>query len=208
MNSSSSANATISSIASRTRARERPWIEPFRKTFSRPVKSAWKPAPSSSSDATRPPVAMRPVVGFTICEIRRSRVVLPEPFRPTSPTASPGATCSETSRSAQTSRAPEPAARRRPGPSAFAEPSGRHGSAATRGRRGSVRPRRHARAHGSASRPAPRAASAVSGSVRGRTPWPRLKMCPGRPPARCSTSRAARSTCSHGPSRAAGSRLP
>ena len=43
-----------------------------------------------------------------------------------------------------------------------------------------------------------------SGSVRGRTPWPRLKMWPGRPPARSSTSRAAASTRSHGPSSTAG----
>src|SRR4029077_1520448 len=38
-------------------------------------------------------------------EIRRSSVVLPEPLRPTRPTASPGSTASETSRSACTSRA-------------------------------------------------------------------------------------------------------
>ena len=41
-----------------------------------------------------------------IPEITRSSVVLPEPLRPTSPTASPGSTVSETSRSACTSRTP------------------------------------------------------------------------------------------------------
>ena len=36
-------------------------MEPFRKTFSRPVKSGWKPAPSSSSEPTRPPTSTLPV---------------------------------------------------------------------------------------------------------------------------------------------------
>ena len=40
--------------------------------------------------------------------IRRRSVVLPEPFRPIRPTASPGSTGSETSRSAQTSVALAP----------------------------------------------------------------------------------------------------
>ena len=51
-------------------------------------------------------------------------------------------------------------------------------------------------------------ASARSGSVPGRTPWPRLKTWPGRPPARASTSSASRSTTSHGAPSAAGSRFP
>ena len=42
----------------------------------------------------------------------------------------------------------------------------------------------------------------------GRTPWPRLKMCPGRPPARAEHVARRRSTRSHGPSSTAGSRLP
>ena len=107
MNRSSSANETISSIASRTRARDSPWIEPFRYTFSRPVNSGWNPAPSSSSEATRPPASTRPEVGPMIPETMRRSVVLPEPLRPTRPTASPGSTVSETSRSACTSRAPD-----------------------------------------------------------------------------------------------------
>jgi len=52
-------------------------------TFSRPVKSGWKPAPSSSSEPIRPPVATRPSVGAMIPAIRRSSVDLPDPFRPT-----------------------------------------------------------------------------------------------------------------------------
>ena len=46
------------------------------------------------------PFSLRPVVGLMIPEISRSRVDWPEPFRPTRPTASPGSTVSETSRSA------------------------------------------------------------------------------------------------------------
>ena len=44
-----------------------------------------------------------PAVGLMIPATRRSRVVLPEPLRPMRPTASPRATSTETSRSAQTS---------------------------------------------------------------------------------------------------------
>ncbi len=58
----------------------------------------------------RPPTARRPDVGLTIPESRRSSVVLPDPFRPTRPTALPGSTPNETSRNAQTS---EPRACRR-----------------------------------------------------------------------------------------------
>ena len=34
-------------------------MAPFRKTFSRPLKSGWKPAPSSSSEPIRPPTSTR-----------------------------------------------------------------------------------------------------------------------------------------------------
>ena len=47
-----------------------------------------------------------PAVGLMIPETMRNRVDLPEPFRPTRPTASPGSIVSETSCSACTSRAP------------------------------------------------------------------------------------------------------
>ena len=53
-----------------------------------------------------------------------------------------------------------------------------------------------------------RGAVSTLGSVSGSTPCPRLKMCPGRPPRAPSTSSAAASTRSHGPSSTAGSRLP
>ena len=80
-------------------------MAPFRKTFSRPEKSGWKPAPSSSSEPMRPPTATWPSVGLMIPAIRRSSVDLPEPLRPTRPTASPGSTASDTSASAWTSAA-------------------------------------------------------------------------------------------------------
>ena len=47
-----------------------------------------------------------------------------------------------------------------------------------------------------------------STGVCGSTPWPRLKMWPGRPPARASTSRARRRTVSRSASSTTGSRLP
>src|SRR5580765_8010948 len=103
MKSSSSANATISSKRSRMYERFRPRIEPLRKTFSRPVKSGWNPAPSSSSVPILPPTSSRPCVGLMIPATMRSSVLLPEPLRPTSASALPGSTANETSRSAQTS---------------------------------------------------------------------------------------------------------
>ena len=47
-----------------------------------------------------------------------------------------------------------------------------------------------------------------STGVSGSTPWPRLNTCPSRSPARASTSRAFRSTASHGPSRDGGIKVP
>ena len=113
------------------------------------MKSGWNPAPSSSSDPTRPPAATRPVVGLMIPAISRSSVDLPEPLRPTSPTASPGAIPSETS------RAPTPPARpsaraRRGAPSACA--------CRARGRRTAARRPRPR------SRPVSRAPHAVDGA--------------------------------------------
>ena len=73
----------------------------------------------------------------------------------------------------------------------------------------SARPRRsYARLHGARLHELGEARDARPGSVCGRIPWPRLKMCPLRPRARSSTSSAAASRRSHGASSAAGSRLP
>ena len=59
----------------------------------------------------RPPTATRPDVGLMIPESRRSSVVLPEPLRPTRPTALPGSTVNDTSRSAHDVGAAHAAAR-------------------------------------------------------------------------------------------------
>ena len=53
-----------------------------------------------------------------------------------------------------------------------------------------------------------RPASRIAGSVSGSTPWPRLKMWPGRPPLRRSTRGLRSATTSHGARHTAGSRLP
>ena len=50
--------------------------------------------------------------------------------------------------------------------------------------------------------------TSMSGSVCGRTPWPRLKMCPSAVRPRCSTCSGPRPITSQGASRTAGSRLP
>jgi len=103
MNSASSENATISSRRSAIRRSDMPWIVPFMNTFSRPVKSGWKPAPSSSIEATLPPISTRPEWGGRIPANSFRSVLLPEPFSPTTPSASPGATSRSTSRRAQSS---------------------------------------------------------------------------------------------------------
>ncbi len=71
------------------------------KTFCRPVKSGWKPMPSSSSAATRPATRISPQVGWVVPAIIFSRVLLPAPLTPTMPTASPGSMVNSTSRRIQ-----------------------------------------------------------------------------------------------------------
>jgi hypothetical protein len=48
----------------------------LRKTFSRPVKSGWKPDPSSSNAAVRPYVSTVPTVGLRVPAMSCSRVDL------------------------------------------------------------------------------------------------------------------------------------
>ena len=60
MNSPMSANAPIASKRASISRCDRPRMSPLRKTFSRPVNSGLKPAPSSSSAATRPRVVDAP----------------------------------------------------------------------------------------------------------------------------------------------------
>src|SRR5215471_15757154 len=69
--------------------------------FSRPLNSAWKPVPTSNSDATRPRISAKPEDGSVIRESTLSRVLLPAPLRPMRPTTSPLLTSIETSLRAQ-----------------------------------------------------------------------------------------------------------
>src|SRR5271169_3221235 len=71
--------------------------------FSRPVRSCWKPAPSSSRPASLPRTATSPSAGCSTPQMHLSRVDLPEPLRPRMPTVSPSRTVSETSSRAQKS---------------------------------------------------------------------------------------------------------
>src|SRR5438105_4292144 len=95
------AKSTISSNLRVISVRRMPRIAPFRKTFSRPVSSGWKPVPTSRRLPTRPVTSAWPRVGSVIRERIRSSVVLPAPFRPMIPSTSPSRTWKETSSSAQ-----------------------------------------------------------------------------------------------------------
>ena len=80
-----------------------PRIAPFRKMFSRPVISGWKPAPTSIRAETRPRVLIRPDVGSMIDVSNFSIVLFPAPLWPMMPSASPCLTAKLTSFSAQKS---------------------------------------------------------------------------------------------------------
>ncbi|GIU90720.1 MAG: hypothetical protein KatS3mg010_1819 [Acidimicrobiia bacterium] len=71
--------------------------------FSRPVSSGWKPAPSSSSAASRPRVTISPCVGWRMPATHLSSVDLPDPLWPSRPTVAPCSTSNSTSRTAQKS---------------------------------------------------------------------------------------------------------
>ena len=99
-----SANCAIASKRSSISRSVNPRIAALRRTFSRPENSGLKPAPSSSSAATRPCTVTRPTVGVRVPAISCSSVLLPAPLRPTMPTFSPAPMSNVTSRSAQNSR--------------------------------------------------------------------------------------------------------
>ena len=63
MNCPISAKPSMRGNASSNSSRDNPMISPFRYTFSRPLNSGLKPAPSSSKAATRPEQSTRPLVG-------------------------------------------------------------------------------------------------------------------------------------------------
>ena len=73
---------------------------PLMATFSRPVISGWKPAPSSMSADTRPSMARLPRVGFVIPARSLSVVDLPDPFSPMTPKVQPLGTSNDTESSA------------------------------------------------------------------------------------------------------------
>ncbi len=100
MNSLSSANSTISSKRFWISRFVRPSMMPLMKTFSRPEISGWKPAPSSMSAEMRPCTSTVPVVGFVMPATSLSAVLLPDPFRPTTPNVAPFGTANDTSSSA------------------------------------------------------------------------------------------------------------
>ena len=82
-----------------------PRMAPFRKMFSRPVSSPWKPVPTSSRLPTRPRMTALPRVGVVIRVRILSSVDLPAPFGPMMPSTSPCSTEKETSSRAQISSA-------------------------------------------------------------------------------------------------------
>jgi hypothetical protein len=97
MNSVISANSTISSKRRVISRFDRPSMMPLMKTFSRPEISGWNPAPSSMSADTRPFTFTVPIVGFVMPATSFSSVLLPDPFRPMTPSVCPRGTDSVTS---------------------------------------------------------------------------------------------------------------
>ncbi len=96
-----SANASISDIRRAISRTGSPMSCPAIITFWRPLKSGWKPIPSSSNAATRPPSCTCPSVGWVVPVRILSSVLFPAPFRPMMPTDSPDATMNVIPRSAQ-----------------------------------------------------------------------------------------------------------
>src|SRR5665213_2067043 len=103
MNCSSSAKATISSKRFSISRLDSPSSEAFRKTLSRPVRSGWKPAPSSSRAANLPLTSIRPSVGWMIPATHLRRVDFPEPLWPSRPQVSPSPISASMPRRAQNS---------------------------------------------------------------------------------------------------------
>ena len=92
MNFSSSANATMSSKTPVDLASRQAEDRSVQVDVLAPVSSGWKPAPSSSSAASRPRVRISPVVGCRMPATHFSRVDLPEPLCPSRPTVLPSST--------------------------------------------------------------------------------------------------------------------
>ena len=84
-----SANSRISGSFSSISLSEKPIMVPLRYTFSMPLYSWLKPAPSSSSAEMRPSTLTWPEVGFSTPVMIFRMVDLPEPLVPMMPTVSP-----------------------------------------------------------------------------------------------------------------------
>jgi len=93
---SRSAKSMIAFSFSRIWSLDQPWASPPRTMFSRPVRFWLKPTPSASSVETRPRTSTRPCVGGRIPESARSRVDLPAPLWPMTPSTVPCGTSKET----------------------------------------------------------------------------------------------------------------
>ena len=89
MKSSSSENAIISSSLASISFLVSPNIEALVYIFSLPLISGWKPAPSSIRLDTLPRISIVPESGYIILVSILRVVLLPQPFLPTKPIASP-----------------------------------------------------------------------------------------------------------------------
>ena len=101
MNFSTPEKSTILSNFREISSFDIPRIAAFRKTFSLPVSSGWKPVPTSNKLVTRPFTRTRPPVGAVIRLRILSSVLFPAPFFPIIPKTSPDLTSIETSFKAQ-----------------------------------------------------------------------------------------------------------
>src|SRR5271154_6559512 len=102
--SPSSAKSRISGRRRRISGPFRPSSAAFMRAFSRPVKSGWKPMPSSRMEATVPRRSTVPDVARVVPATILSSVDLPAPFSPMSPRACPRDSSNETSERAWNSR--------------------------------------------------------------------------------------------------------
>ena len=85
----------------RMSSRPMPRTAPYRKMFSRPLRSGWSPLVTLSSAPIRPLTAHLPADWYVTWLRILSSVVLPEPLMPMSAMLSPGATSKLTSLSTQ-----------------------------------------------------------------------------------------------------------
>ena len=89
INCCNSENSIISSSLSSISFLVRPNIAALVYMFSLPLMSGWNPAPSSRRLETLPHISIEPLSGYIILVNSLSVVLLPQPFLPIRPTASP-----------------------------------------------------------------------------------------------------------------------